>query len=197
MLRWSGILSVVVAAVLVGVLAQRTHSAEIVGTILDLPHRRLPGVFGDLSPDGRLTLCVGNPTQKPRGTPLTWPEEEKLLNAGLTRNGIDLVKDDGSSFWVWEFEIPEDVARTVEAGDGAVIRGRCISLPGEQGDQIRFLRYEFRRGTRSTWSGGERENWKFLLAYGLAGVGPILLWAIGSGVALLCGFNRVRRELAA
>src|SRR5512132_50873 len=105
MLRWSGLLAVAVSLLLVGLLWIRTGTAEVVGTILEPPRKRLPGVFGDRPPDGWLTVHVGIPISKPP----TWQDQERLLNGGLRADVIDVQYRDGSAFWMWEVEIPGDV----------------------------------------------------------------------------------------
>src|SRR4026208_1031061 len=120
MLRWSGVLSLVAAAVLLGILLKKTRTLELVGNI--------PGVPSDTDrsadplPPGRRVMLIrlsdaGEPTDG---------ELSHLWAAGVSASLSSLKVGDGPQFWTWELEVPEEVVQTTTTGDAVALCARLL-----------------------------------------------------------------------
>jgi len=182
MLRWSGVFAAALSALLVVLLARRTEVTELSGTV---DHRPLLFQRPNDSLPGRPFVYITN--RGPAGQ--IQQELERYSWAGIASTVIPSAQEGSSVLRTWRVDVPDAVAASMEVDDEAIVAVRKLVLPGDDDFRIRLVRYRFRRGT-TIWSAGESDNWRFFAAHGLAGGGPILLWAIGSSIALLCGSKR-------
>jgi len=182
-MRWTGLLAAVVSAVLLGVLARRTEVTELEGTVTSVPVEFLNEAQLVGQNPGRGLFYVMN-----RGLPgQTGGDLKKVSSAGIASTVFEDAQD--KAVRTWMVFPPAEVTRSTQVDDEVVIAVRKLTVLDDGESHLRLVQYRFRRGT-TTWTAGEPDNWKFLLTYGVAGGGPILLWAIGAGVALLCGLSR-------
>ena len=118
---------------------------------------------------------------------------ERLVSSGLSMTGTNDGGDPFSTFVNWQVELPGEAAAASVPGDRAIFRSRTLTFPGFEGGSVRLIQYEFHRGSERR-SYAEPRNWMFLLAYGLAGVGPLLLWCLLAGIAALGGLTRAKKS---
>ena len=184
MLRWSGLLAAVATIVLLAVLFHGTRRHQVAGILTAHPYR---------ATSSRLRITVPTRSVWP---PNDWPpaQSSELVAEGIPGQWIGEDEDEKTEIatWTWEADAPEEITKTVLTGDEVVLTAMKMTVPGFEGEGPRYVRYDFRRGTR-TWSIGRPSNGSFMLAYALAAGGPLLLWVLFCGVVLLCGLGRKSR----
>jgi len=178
MIRAAGILAVVASLAIFAILAHRTSSGEVEGTVVQPPPNFLPGVIE--TGDWKL-LYLRLPGK---------PEASELAKVAVATAPTAWVESKDPNSLVLGFLAPKGVAEAAPIGSELHLRVReCILVLWGCNLSSRLERYELRgpSGRRSISGPG---NERFALTYLLGTGSPVVLWGLAAGIWAL---SRLRR----